>query len=139
MSLFIQEFARSFDAQVGRDGGERFLKDVGRQMATRLSLPACATMDALEREMNAALALIQWGSVILDIDASDRKLVLKHTGIPTVASVGEPSGYWLAPVLAGLYSVWLEQQPDALPDARISWAVESDVNNIQLVMLTYGH
>lgn len=57
MSLFIQEFARSFDAQVGRDGGERFLKDVGRQMATRLSLPACATMDALECEMNAALAL----------------------------------------------------------------------------------
>lgn len=139
MSLFIQEFARSFDAQVGREGCERFLKDVGSQMATRLTLPACATMDALEREMNAALALMEWGSVILDIDTPDRKFVLKHTGLPTVASVGEPSGYWLAPVLAGLYAMWLEQQPDSLPDARISWTVEPSVSIAQVVVLTYGH
>lgn len=139
MSLFIQELARSFDAQVGKSGRDRFLSDVGRQMAKRLVLPACETMEALELEMNAALALIEWGSVILDIDISDRKLVLKHTGLPTVASVGEPAGYWLASVLSGLYAQWLEQQPDSLPDARMSWSVETSANNVTAVVLTYGH
>ena len=139
MSLFLQELARSFDAQVGSEGRDRFLQNVGRQMAGRLGLPSCQTLEMLELEMNAALGLLEWGRVTLAVDTMDKKLVLRHIGLPVVGSMGEPPGWWLAPVLAGLYSVWLEQQPDSLADARVSWSVEKKAEAANVVVLTYGH
>lgn len=139
MSLFLQELARSFDAQVGSGGRDRFLQDVGRQMAVRLGLPPCQTLEMLELEMNAALRLLEWGHVTLVVDTLDKKLVLRHTGLPVVGSMGEPPGWWLAPTLAGLYSVWLEQQPDSLSDARMSWSVDKKADAAHVVVLTYGH
>ncbi|MBS0987272.1 cellulose biosynthesis protein BcsD [Acetobacter okinawensis] len=138
MSLFLQELARSFDAQVGSGSRDRFLQDVGRQMAVRLGLPPCQTLEALEMEMNAALALLEWGRVTLRVDTLAKKLVLRHVGLPVVGSMGEPPGLWLASALAGLYSVWLEQQPDSLSDARISWSVENKADVPNVVVLTYG-
>lgn len=138
MSLFIRELARSFDAQVGQGGRDRFLRDVGRQMGSRLTLPPCESLEMLELEMNASLNLIGWGSVNLDVSNVDRKLVIKHIGLPMIASMGEPSGCWLAAALAGLYSIWLEQQPDSLSDARMSWEVEKGADNAHVITLTYG-
>ena len=138
MSLFIQEFARSFDAQVGQGGRDRFLRDVGRQMGGRLTLPPCESLEMLELEMNALFDLIGWGCASLDVNNTDRKLVIKHTCLPVIASMGEPSGCWLAAALAGIYSIWMEQQPDSLSDARISWEVEKGVGNAHVITLTYG-
>lgn len=138
MSLFIQELARSFDVQVGQGGRDRFLRDVGRQMGSRLTLPPCESLEMLELEMNALFDLIGWGRASLDVSNTDRKLVIKHTGLPVIASMGEPSGCWLAAALAGLYSIWMEQQPDSLSDARISWEVEKGAGNAHVITLTYG-
>lgn len=138
MSLFIQELARSFDAQVGQGGRDRFLRDVGRQMGSRLTLPPCESLEMLELEMNALFDLIGWGRASLDVSNTDRKLVIKHTGLPVIASMGEPSGCWLAAALAGLYSIWMEQQPDSLSDARINWEVEKGAGNAHVITLTYG-
>lgn len=138
MSLFIQELARSFDAQVGQGGRDRFLRDVGRQMGSRLTLPPCESLEMLELEMNALFDLIGWGRASLDVSNTDRKLVIKHTGLPVIASMGEPSGCWLAAALAGLYSIWMEQQPDSLSDARIRWEVEKGAGNAHVITLTYG-
>lgn len=139
MSLFLHELARSFDAQVGSVGRDRFLQDVGRQMAARLGLPPCQTLEMLEMEMNAALALLEWGHVALAVDTLDKKLVLRHGGLPLVGSMGDPPGWWLVPALAGLYSAWLEQQPDSLSDARMNWSVEKNSEATHVVVLTYGH
>ena len=45
------------------------------------------------------------------MNEAERCVVLDHTGLPQVGSAGEPAGTWLAPVLEGLYQVWMGQQP----------------------------
>ncbi|GAA4493130.1 hypothetical protein GCM10023158_09930 [Gluconacetobacter tumulicola] len=135
--LFLRTFAGSFDEQVGEAARDRFLRVVGTRMAERLLLPPCATIEALELELNAALALIQWGTASLHMDRDSRRLLIRHVGLPKVGGLGAPAGTWLLACLAGLYETWIGRQPDATPGCVISWDAGQDCSDGTIV-LEYG-
>jgi Cellulose synthase subunit D len=137
MSFFLREFASGFDGQVGQDARNRFLRVVGTNMATRLSLPPCDTIEALELEINALLGLIGWGSAILTLDRDRQVLQIRHLGLPRLGAAGAPAGYWLAGCLAGLYETWIGRQPGAQNDCVMTWRTDQDCVGGAL-LLEYG-
>lgn len=109
--LFIRALAEEIDSLAGPGERDAMLRGMGRRMARLAPLPAVDVLEALEIEMNDALQLLGWGRVQLRLHATDRALMIQHTGLPRVGSLGSPAGSWLAAVLEGLYEVWLGQQP----------------------------
>lgn len=113
MTLFLRALAAEIDGQAGPAGRDALLRAVGRQMARLAPLTPVATMEALEAEMNAALAGIGWGRTRLSLHEAERALVFTHTGLPRLGGLGEPPGLWLAAALEGLYEAWMAAQPGA--------------------------
>jgi hypothetical protein len=99
------------EAQAGSVACAAVLRVTGQRMALMMALPPVASLEALEMEMNAVLRDIGWGSVRLSLSEDERCVVMTHTDLPRIGSAGEPNGRWLAPVLEGLYEVWMGQQP----------------------------
>ena len=112
---FLRGLALELDAQAGPDASSAILRATGQQMAAMLALPAVASLEALELEMNTVLAEIGWGSVRLTLQEAERCVALYHSDLPRIGSAGEPPGTWLAPALEGLYRGWMGQQPGADP------------------------
>ncbi|WP_342629060.1 cellulose biosynthesis protein BcsD [Nguyenibacter vanlangensis] len=137
MIFFLREFAAGFDAQVGSEARDRFLRQVGASMAGRLTLPPCETVEALELEINAHLALLGWGRATLAVDTARKKLRIRHAGLPRIGSAGAPAGYWLASCLAGLYETWIGRQPDAQPGYGIIWQPDQETAD-DLLTLEFG-
>ena len=109
--LFIRALAEEIDSLASPSDRDAMLRSMGRRMARMAPLPAVDVLEALEIEMNDALQLLGWGSVQLRLHVTDRALMIQHTGLPRVGSLGSPAGSWLAALLEGLYEVWLGQQP----------------------------
>jgi hypothetical protein len=110
---FLRSLAVELDAQVGSDASKAILRGIGLQMARLLTLVAVDSLEALGLEMNLVLAEIGWGRVQINLMEAERYVSIIHTGLPLIASAGEPAGTWLAPVLEGLYQGWMGQQPGA--------------------------
>ena len=100
-----------------------------------MPLPPATSMETLELEMNDALAAVAWGQVRLDLQEDDRCLLLRHTGLPRIGSLGDPPGSWLAAVLEGLYEGWMTQQPGSEPS--LSARIQPDATT-DSVVLRYG-
>ena len=130
---FLRGLALEMDVKAGPEMCVALLRGVGQQMARLTALPPVGSLGALEMEMNAALAEIGWGQVRLDLNETERCVILRHTGLPQLGSAGEPPGTWLAPVLEGLYEAWMGQQPgsDDSFKARLQ-------NRRDAVVLRYG-
>lgn len=133
--VFLRALAEELDAQGGASGRDALLRGVGRQMARMLPLPAVASMNALEMEMNDVLGAIGWGHTRLRLQEVDRYILITHTGLPRIGSAGDPPGSWLAAVLEGLYETWMSQQPgsDAGLVARRQPGTDANV-----IVLHYG-
>lgn len=99
------------EAHAGAAACSAVLRSAGQRMGVLMALPSVDSLEALEMEMNAALADMAWGKVRLTLDETERCIVLSHTGLPRIGSAGDPPGSWLVAVLEGLYEVWLRQQP----------------------------
>jgi hypothetical protein len=132
---FLRALAEEVDASAGPASRDALLRRVGDRMARLMPLPHATSLETLEIEMNDALSEAGWGSVQLDLQETDRCLVLRHRGLPRVGSAGDPPGTWLAAVLEGLYEGWMSQQPGSEPSlsARIQPGGSPDA-----VELRYG-
>jgi hypothetical protein len=131
--VFLRSLALEMEAQSGPAACATVLRSAGQRMAQLMTLPPVDSISALEMEMNALLADMEWGQVCLTLDEAERCIVLSHTGLPQVGSAGDPPGSWLAAVLEGLYEVWLRQQPgsDDSFRARIRSADDSVIIHYQ--------
>ena len=99
---FLRGLADELDAVVGPSGRDSLLHATGCRMARLLPVPAVASMQALEIELNETLAAIGWGGVRLSLLEAEHCLILSHTGLPRIGAAGDPPGEWLAAVLEGL-------------------------------------
>nr|3A8E_A Chain A, Cellulose synthase operon protein D [Komagataeibacter xylinus]3A8E_B Chain B, Cellulose synthase operon protein D [Komagataeibacter xylinus]3A8E_C Chain C, Cellulose synthase operon protein D [Komagataeibacter xylinus]3A8E_D Chain D, Cellulose synthase operon protein D [Komagataeibacter xylinus]3AJ2_A Chain A, Cellulose synthase operon protein D [Komagataeibacter xylinus]3AJ2_B Chain B, Cellulose synthase operon protein D [Komagataeibacter xylinus]3AJ2_C Chain C, Cellulose synthas len=125
-TLFLQTLSWEIDDQVGIEVRNELLREVGRGMGTRIMPPPCQTVDKLQIELNALLALIGWGTVTLELLSEDQSLRIVHENLPQVGSAGEPSGTWLAPVLEGLYGRWVTSQAGAFGDYVVTRDVDAE-------------
>ncbi|HVY13835.1 MAG TPA: cellulose biosynthesis protein BcsD [Rhodopila sp.] len=132
--VFLRGLAIELDAKAGPDRSAELLRGAGQQMAALLGLPSVASLEALELEMNAALAEIGWGGVRMTLSEADHCVLIAHLGVPTIGSAGDPPGYWLIPALEGLYQGWMDRQPGSNPSFRVRF----HHNEEDVVILHYG-
>jgi hypothetical protein len=132
---FLRALADEVDASAGVTARDTLLRAVGHRMARMMPLPPASSLETLEIEMNDALELCGWGAVRLDLQESDRYLVLHHSGLPRLGSLGDPPGTWLAAVLEGLYEGWMGQQPGSEPSLSARVQPHHDGSDI---ILRYG-
>jgi hypothetical protein len=132
---FLRALAEEVDASSGASARDILLRAVGHRMSRSMPLPPASSLETLEIEMNDALEAAGWGSVRLDLQESDRCLVLHHTGLPRVGSAGDPPGHWLAAVLEGLYEGWMIKQPGSEPSLSARVQPNHGGSN---VILKYG-
>ena len=109
--FFVRALADEVDSLAGPGERDDMLRGMGRRMSRMMPLPPVEQLDALQIEMNEALAGLGWGHVHLHLNAEDRALIIRHHGLPLVGSLGTPAGTWLAALLEGLYEGWFSQQP----------------------------
>jgi hypothetical protein len=129
---FLRALALEIDSQAGPAGRDALLRGVGRHLARLHVLPNVASLEALEMEMNGALAGLGWGKVRLALNEAERCVMIMHSGLPTVGSAGEPAGYWLAAALEGLYEGWMAQQPGG--DPAFTARRRSDMTGSELLL-----
>ena len=113
--LFLRALAEEVDSLAGPEERDDLLRGVGHRMSRMAPLPEVETLEALEIEMNDALAALGWGEVRLVVDEASPALRVVHTGLPRIGTVGTPPGQWLGALLLGLYDGWFQQQPGAQP------------------------
>jgi hypothetical protein len=109
--LFVRALADEVDSLAGPGERDDMLRGMGRRMARMTPLAHVDQLDALEMEMNDALGDLGWGRAHLHLNADDRAIMIRHSGLPKVGSLGSPAGTWLAALLEGLYEGWMAQQP----------------------------
>ncbi len=132
---FVLALAHEVEAIMPPRSRDRLLRAVGQRMAQMRPIPATASMDALQIEMNEILAELGWGSVRLAAPDTERGMLLTHFGLPRIGAVGNPPGTWLAAVLEGLYSGWMAAQPGSEPSLAVE--LQGPANADALVM-RYG-
>lgn len=95
---------------VGEAQSQPFLRQMGEALADRMPLPASETVGELEANINAQLALFNWG--FIDIQTTEQGMTFRHQGLPVAREEGHQTRwcYAFCAVLEGLYSRWLESQ-----------------------------
>jgi len=113
---FLRAFAEEIDSTATPGKRDDMLRGVGARLARLMPVPPVESLAALEMEMNDVLASVGWGQACLELDESERTVLITHTGLPRIGSLGSPPGTWLSAVLEGLYGAWMAQQPGSVPD-----------------------
>ncbi|MGK4332343.1 cellulose biosynthesis protein BcsD [Lonsdalea quercina] len=95
---------------VGESEGQAFLQQMGEALAKRYPLPAALTVADLEREINAVLAVFDWGYV--ELLPGEASLEILHLALPAGEGALSKARWLLAikAVLQGLYAHWLKEQ-----------------------------
>ncbi len=130
--LFLRAMADEIDASFGAEARDEMLRGAGARMAWLAPLSAVGTLDALEVEMNDALAAMGWGRTSLVFDNVARELRITHHGLPRIGTAGDPPGTWLGALLEGLYEAWLAQQPGAEPGLHARQTGEAAPEQVRL-------
>lgn len=133
--LLLRALADGIDGAIGAGERDGLLRGVGARLAALSPLPAVATLDVLEIEMNDALDAMALGRTSLVLDEGARVLLIQHTGLPRIGSTGTPPGAWLAALLEGLYETWFAQQPGAEPGLT---AKRAPGGTAERITLRYG-
>ena len=133
--LLLRALADGIDGAIGAGERDGLLRGVGARLAALSPLPAVPTLDVLEMEMNDALEAMALGRTSLILDEGARVLLIQHTGLPRIGSVGTPPGAWLAALLEGLYETWFAQQPGAEPGLT---AKRTPGGTAERITLRYG-
>lgn len=103
----MRAMAEEIDTIAGPAESAKLLQAVGKRLAVSQPLQQMDTIERLQAEMNDALAILGLGVVRLELNETQRALVLSHLELPGLG----PLGSWLSPVLEGLYETWLLAQP----------------------------
>lgn len=111
--VFVRALAEEVDSLAGGAERDDMLRGVGARVARLAPLPQVGTLEALEVEVNDALAALGWGEARLTLDEPARMLRIVHSGLPRIGSLLAGEGPWLAAMLEGLYESWFAQQPGA--------------------------
>ncbi len=133
--LFVRALADEVDSLAGPGERDDMLRGMGRRMARMTPLAHVDQLDALEMEMNEVLGDLGWGHVQLHLNAEDRAVMIRHSGLPKVGSLGSPAGTWLAALLEGLYEGSMAQQPGS-QSALVALRVPS--NSSEFVVLRFA-
>lgn len=133
--LFLRALAEEVDGMAGAAGRDALLRAIGARMARLAPLPEVSTLEALEIEVNDALADLGWGEARLEMDDASHSLRIHHARLPRIGSLSGSQGPWLTALLEGLYETWLGQQPQA--DTTLT-ARRSETGPDGTVALTYG-
>lgn len=138
--LFLRALAEEVDSLAGSTERDDMLRGVGSRMARLAPLPAVATLEALEVEVNDALAHLGWGEARLTLDEPARMLRVTHAGLPRIGSLQAQDGPWLSALLEGLYEAWFAQQPGGDPSltARRRPTMDGAAAAPGTVALAYG-
>ena len=134
--VFLRALAEEVDSLAGSGERDDMLRGVGRRMARIMPLPPVHTLAALEMEMNDALGALGWGAVRLTVQDADRTLLIAHSGLPRIGSMGSPVGSWLSAMLEGLYEAWFAQQPGS--QASLSARRMDNAGNLAVTTLRYA-
>jgi len=114
---FMAAMFAEFEERVSPAEADQFLEALGAKMAQLLPLRRCENLDELEEDINSVLEGIDWGWMRLR--EADAFIEITHGAYPLVPQ-DEARRSWMAPILQGLYSVWLgEQGGDASLTARL--------------------
>lgn len=130
--VFLRALAEEIDATAAPGERDDLLRGVGARMAKLMPVPLVESLSALEMEMNDALTGLGWGQTRLDLNEAERAVLITHTGLPRVGSLGNPPGTWLSPLLEGLYGTWMAQQPGSVPILSARRVVSGDADAIAL-------
>ena len=104
---FLQALAAEFAAALPPEDLRALLFRVGARFAAEHPLPACASLDDLQRSMTAMWDRIGWGSVRLQQGAAE--LDIHHDLSPLSAAFGQGHAPWSGGFLEGVYQSWFEQ------------------------------
>lgn len=130
--LFLRAFAEEVDSQAAPGECDGILRGAGARMAKLMPVPPVESLAALEIEMNDVLAGVGWGRTRLDLNEAERTVLITHTGLPRIGSLGSPSGTWLSALLEGLYTAWMAQQPGSTPALAARRVMPGDTDAITL-------
>lgn len=104
---FFQALAAEFVAALAPEDLRALMARVGARFAADHPLPACATLEDLQRSMTAVWAGVGWGWVDLTQEAA--QLNIQHRLSPVSAAFGPNHGDWSGGFLEGVYQTWFEQ------------------------------
>ena len=104
---FLQALAAEFAAALPPEDLRALMFRVGARFAAEHPLPACASLDDLQRSMAAVWDRIGWGCVRLQQAAA--QLDIHHDLSPLSAAFGQGHAPWSGGFLEGVYQSWFEQ------------------------------
>lgn len=104
---FFQALAAEFVAALPPQDLRALMFRVGARFAAEHPLPACATLDELQRSMTAVWERIDWGWVQLTQEAA--QLDIQHSLSPVSAAFGPDHVQWSGGFLEGVYQAWFEE------------------------------
>lgn len=104
---FFQALAAEFVAALPPEDLRALMFRVGARFAADHPLPACATVEDLQRSMTAVWKSIGWGWVDLAQEAA--QLNIHHRLSPVSAAFGPDHVQWSVGFLEGVYQSWFEQ------------------------------
>jgi len=132
---FLRALAEEIDGRSAPGERDDILRGAGARMAKLMPVPPVESLAALELEMNDVLAAAGWGRARLELNEAERTVLITHTGLPRIGSLGSPAGTWLSALLEGLYSAWMAQQPGSTPTLAARRVTPGDAAT---VMLRFG-
>ena len=118
---FLKVLASEMQSSAGKEESARFMRHVGRHLASEYPLDAPATLGDLEAQINARLDSMDWGWCTLN--ASDDQLAIEHVAYPVAVDTvedpvaGEAWTRTISALLEGLYKHWLDGEGGDAPIA----------------------
>lgn len=104
---FFQALAAEFVAALPPEDLRALMFRVGARFAADHPLPACATVEDLQRSMTAVWTSIDWGWV--DLTQEVAQLNIHHSLSPVSAAFGPGHVHWSGGFLEGVYQSWFDQ------------------------------
>lgn len=102
----LRALATEFNEHSSAQDLDEIFYRVGVRFSQANPLPEGETVADLERHMNLAWALMEWGTVALS--SQDDYLLIDHQFSPLAAAFGEDGMVWAGSFLRGVYRQWLE-------------------------------
>jgi hypothetical protein len=111
---FVVSLAVELQAGARPEAARRFLRQVGRRMASGAPLPKAETLREMEEAINRTWAALDWGWVRLLAHDEDIRII--HGGWPELSGTagGEAWAAAAAAILEGVYAGWFEAQGSPL-------------------------
>lgn len=109
--LFLELVFDELFNSAGKEESSGFWRHIGSRMAIEMPMGECATLESLEKAINEALNLLDWGYV--SIIAEHQKMRICHSACPIPGDSQEGIDIGLlamSALLEGLYKGWLSQQ-----------------------------